>query len=64
MQLRSDFLLRPGDSYSVLLVLSGTPADDSRRIEQEGSLTGGEIIPRAAPEPGRIRKRIDGRTGD
>ncbi len=45
VQLSGDFLLRPGDSCSLLLILAGTPADDSLRIQQEGSLAGGKIIP-------------------
>jgi hypothetical protein len=45
VQLSGDFLLRPGDSYSLLLMLTGTPAGRSRRIHHEGALTGGRIIP-------------------
>jgi hypothetical protein len=44
-QLTGDFLLRPGDSYSLQLVLTGTPAGTSRRLWHEGSLTRGKIIP-------------------
>jgi hypothetical protein len=44
LELTGDFLLHPRDSYSLMLVLSGTPAEDSRRIQQEGSLIGGKII--------------------
>jgi hypothetical protein len=51
VELTGDFLLRPGDSYSLLLVLSGTPADQSRRVRHEGSLARGRIIAPAAPEP-------------
>ena len=51
VELTGDFLLRPGDSYSLLLVLSGTPAGRSRRIRHEGSLARGRIIAPAAPAP-------------
>ncbi len=43
MQLTGDFLLRPGDGYTVTLLLSGTPAPHSR-IRQDGSLTDGKIL--------------------
>ncbi|MHB1433525.1 MAG: hypothetical protein ACYCVZ_15600 [Streptosporangiaceae bacterium] len=43
LELSGDFLLRPGRSYSLTVILSGTPATSSRRIEQEGSLTNGKI---------------------
>jgi hypothetical protein len=52
MQLSGDFLLRPGHEYSVMLLLTGTPAGGSRPVPQEGSLTGGKIIPAPRPEPG------------
>jgi len=45
VELTGDFLLRPGDSYSLLLILGGTPAGQSRRIRHEGSLARGRIIP-------------------
>jgi hypothetical protein len=44
LELTGDFLFRPGDSYSLLLVLTGTPAGKSR-VRHEGSLTRGKIIP-------------------
>jgi hypothetical protein len=47
-----DFLFRPGDSCCLLVVLAGTPAGDSRRIQQEGSLAGGKIIRCPVREPG------------
>ena len=50
VQLTGDFLLRPGDSYSLLLILTGTPAGRSR-IQQEGALAGGKIIPPPGGEP-------------
>jgi len=49
MELSGDFQLRPGGGYSVMLVLTGTPADSSRPIQQGGSLTGGKIV---AARPG------------
>jgi hypothetical protein len=50
VQLTGQFLLRPGDSYSLLLILTGTPAGRSR-IQQEGALAGGKIIPPPGGEP-------------
>lgn len=44
IQVAGDFLLRPGHSYAITVILSGTPAPDSPRILQDGSLTGGKII--------------------
>ena len=44
IQLSGDFTLHPRESYSVMLVLSGTPADHSRRIQDGGELTGGKIV--------------------
>jgi len=51
VQLTGDFLLRPGDSYSLLLILTGTPSGRSRRIRREGALAGGKIIPPPGGEP-------------
>jgi hypothetical protein len=45
VQLTGNFLLRPGDSYSLLLILTGTPAGRSPRIHHEGALAVGKIIP-------------------
>ena len=45
MYFTGDYVLRPSDSYTVMLVLSGTPTGPVR-IRQEGSLTTGKIIPR------------------
>jgi hypothetical protein len=45
MHLTGDYVLRPGDSYTIMLVLSGIPAPRTRRIQQEGSLASGKIIP-------------------
>lgn len=44
LELSGDFILRPGASYSLMIILSGTPDTSSRPIEQEGSLTNGKII--------------------
>ena len=52
LEIGGDFLLRPGDSYSVTVILSGTPAASSGHIRQEGSLASGKIITRPGAEPG------------
>jgi len=52
LEIGGDFLLRPGGSYSVTVILSGTPAASSSHIQQEGSLTSGKIITRPGAEPG------------
>jgi hypothetical protein len=52
LELSGGFLLLPGASYSVTVILSGTPADSSRPIEQEGSLTNGKIITTPSTGPG------------
>jgi hypothetical protein len=44
VQLTDDFLLRPGDSYSLLLILTGAPAGRSFRVRHEGALASGKII--------------------
>lgn len=44
IQVTGDFLLRPGHSHTITVVLSGMPAPDSPRIQQDGSLAGGKII--------------------
>lgn len=61
MQLSGDLLLRPGDLYTALVLLSGTPTDDSRRIQQEGSLTSGKITAGTGREPGRAGHRTSRR---
>jgi hypothetical protein len=45
MYLTGEYELRPNDSYTIMLVLSGTPAAHPHRIRQEGSLASGKIIP-------------------
>jgi hypothetical protein len=45
LQVTGDFLLRPGDGCTVMVILSGTLPGDARRIQQEGSLASGKIIP-------------------
>lgn len=45
IQISGDFLLRPRDSYSIMILLSGMPADRSRHIQQHGSLPRGTITP-------------------
>jgi hypothetical protein len=42
-QAADDVLLRPGDGYTVTLLLSGAPASHSRRIQHHGSLAAGKI---------------------
>lgn len=49
MYLIGDYVLHPSDSYTVMLLLSGNPAVHSRRIQQEGSLASGRIIPTGEP---------------
>ena len=50
IHLTGDYVLRPDDSYTVMLLLSGTPAGPTP-IQQEGSLTSGKIIQRlGSPE--------------
>ena len=44
VQFSGNFLLRPGDSYSLVLILTGTVTDETRRIQHEGSLAGGSIM--------------------
>jgi len=51
VQLSGDFLLRRGDSCSLMMVLQGRPAGASRRIKQDGSLAGGTITPEASGDP-------------
>ncbi len=51
LELGGDFLLRPGGSYSVTVILSGTPAPSFPRILHEGSLTSGKISTRSGAEP-------------
>jgi hypothetical protein len=53
LQLTGDFLLRPRGSYLAMLILSGTPADDSPHIQQEGSLARGKII--LSPDAQQLR---------
>jgi hypothetical protein len=45
MHLTGDYVLRPGDSYTIMLVLSGTPAARGPRMQPEGALAAGKIIP-------------------
>jgi len=52
LEISGDFLLRPGDTYAVTVILSGTPAASSGHVRQEGSLTSGKIITRPGAEPG------------
>ncbi|HLI38533.1 MAG TPA: substrate-binding domain-containing protein [Streptosporangiaceae bacterium] len=52
IQLSDEFLLNRKDRFTLMVVLSGTPADGKRKIEQEGSLIGGRIVtepPRRGP---------------
>jgi hypothetical protein len=44
MHLTGDYVLGPSDSYTVMLLLTGTPAGPAR-IQQEGALTSGKISP-------------------
>jgi hypothetical protein len=44
IQVTRDFLLRPRRSCTITAVLSGTPAPDSPRVQQGGSLAGGKIV--------------------
>ena len=44
LEVSGDFVLRPGDSYSITVILSGTPATSCRPIEVDGALTNGKII--------------------
>jgi hypothetical protein len=44
IQVTGDFLLRPRRSCTIAVILSGTPAPDSPRVQQEGSLAGGKIV--------------------
>ena len=51
VQLSGDFLLRRGDSCSLMAVLQGRPAAPFRRIKQDGCLAGGTITPEASGDP-------------
>ena len=51
VQLSGDFLLRRGDSCSLMAVLQGRPAAPSRRIKRDGCLAGGTITPEASGDP-------------
>ena len=51
VQLSGDFLLRRGDSCSLMAVLQERPAAPSRRIKQDGCLAGGTITPEASGDP-------------
>jgi hypothetical protein len=44
MHLTGDYVLRPNDSYTIMLVLSGALAARAPRIQQEGTLASGKII--------------------
>lgn len=44
IQVTGNFLLRPGRSCTITVILSGRPAADSPRIQQDGSLAGGKIV--------------------
>ena len=52
LQLSYGFLLRPRDSYLIMLVLSGLPAAGARAIEHDGTLAHGRI--RARPVPAGV----------
>jgi len=52
LEIGGDFLLRPGGSYSVTVILSGIPAASYSHIRQEGSLTNGKITTTPGAEPG------------
>jgi hypothetical protein len=44
MHLVGDYVLHPNDSYTVMLVLSGTPTAPTRHVRLDGTLTGGQLI--------------------
>ena len=60
LEFGGDFLLRPGDSCSVTLILSGHPAPSSRRIQHQGALTSGKIITTPGTRPHQAPGKLDG----
>jgi phosphate transport system substrate-binding protein len=60
VQFTSDFLLNRRDRFSLMVVLSGTPTDNRRRIRQTGSLIGGHVIKEAPRRGPNARSMIFG----
>ena len=50
VQLAGDFVLRPGDGYTITFVLTGTPTADSPPVRHDGALIAGKIT--REPDPG------------